>query len=440
MDSSLLIESGAILILILANSFFALSEFSVIASRKSKLTQEVADKKPGAEAAEKLYDNPDRFLASIQLGITLFGTLAGVFGGATLVNKLEGWLVSVPISFVSSAASPIAVGSVAILITTVAVVVGELVPKYIALSQPERFARRVSRPITLFIGISSFFSAFLSWTANLIVRLMGFKRSSSRDHITEEDINLMIFHGREKGVFDATEEKLIKSVFDFADSTVRRVMTPRVDVIGIEISASSTDIIDMIAEYEYSRYPIYEKSLDNVIGIMFTKDIIIQRLSPELIILKDLCHEPMFVPDSLPLPTLLDDFKSKKRHMAIVLDEHGGTGGIVTMEDVLEELVGEILDEYDVEQAPLVRHSETVAFADGDVWIGAINELMNSHLPEDLSENIAGLVVQQLGRLPGKSEKVVIADMEISAIERDEKRLLRLRLEIKETHTESGSD
>ncbi|MDF1544763.1 MAG: hemolysin family protein [bacterium] len=440
MNSSLIIESLAILILILANSFFALSEFSIIASRKSKLQQKVAAKKPGAAAAEKLYDHPDRFLASIQLGITLFGTLAGVFGGATLVKKLEGFIASVPVSFISSAASPIAVTSIALLITTVAVVLGELVPKYVALAHPERFALRVSRPITMFIKVSSFFSAFLSSTANLIVRLLGIKRKASRDHVTEDDINQMMFHGREGGVFDATEEKLIKSVFDFADSTVRRVMTPRVDVIGIEINAKPGEIIDTVAEYEYSRYPIYEKSLDNIVGVMFSKDIIIQRLSPELIILKDLCHDPMFVPDSLPLPKLLDDFKRKKKHMAIVLDEHGGTGGIVTMEDVLEELVGEIRDEYDVEQAPLVRHSETVAFADGDVWVKAINELMDSHLPEDMSENIAGLVMQQLGRLPGKAEKVMIGDIEVSAIERDEKRLLRLRLEKKKNMSESDSD
>ena len=432
MDSSLVIELAAIFVLILANSFFALSEFSVIASRRSKLRQKTALGKPGARAAEKLYDDPDKFLASIQVGITLFGTLAGVFGGATIALKLEQWMEQLPIDLVASSAGPFSVTIVAVFITIVAVIVGELVPKYVALSHPERFARLVARPVSLFIKASSFFATFLSASSNLIVRLLGVRSDNSRDHVTEDDINQMIFHGREKGVFDAMEERLIKSVFDFADSNVRGAMTPRTGVTGIEINSTSSEIIDIIAEHEFSRYPIFEKTLDNVVGILFAKDIIIRRLNPDMIILKDLCREAMFVPDSMPLSRLLDEFKRKKKHIAIVLDDHGGTAGIVTMEDVLEELVGEIRDEYDMEQAPLVRHSDRVALADASVRIGAINELMSTSLPADQSDNIAGLVMQHLGRLPGKDEEIRIADTAITVMERDNNRLLRLRLEKEE--------
>ena len=436
METPLLLELLAILLLILANGFFALSEFSIIASRKSKLRQDRQEGKPGAARAEKLYSKPDKFLASIQVGITLFGTLAGVFGGATLVSKLETLLRSQPLDFLARTASPVAVGAVAVLITVVAVILGELVPKYVALSHPERFARFVSRPIYVFVRLSSFFATLLSSTANLVVRALGIHRKQSRSPITEEEINLMIFEGKEKGVFDETEEKLIRSVFDFADSTARRAMTPRTDVIGIEVSEGPDKIFDLVIEHGFSRYPVYEQTLDRIVGVIYAKDIIVQRLDPRLIIVKDLCRKPTFVPDSMPLSKLLEEFQRKKYHMAVVLDEYGGTAGIITLEDILEELVGEILDEYDSETAPLVKHSDTVAFAEGSVWPGAVNELLDSQLPEEQVETLAGLILEDLGRLPEQNDSIEIADIVITVLERDENRLTRLKLEKKPESTD----
>ena len=431
MDTHLIVELLAILLLILANGFFALSEFSIIASRKSKLRQNREEGKPGAARAEKLYSKPDKFLASIQVGITLFGTLAGVFGGVTLVSKLETFLKTQPIDFLARTASPIAVGAVAILITVVAVVFGELVPKYVALSHPEKFARHVSRPIYVFVQFSSFFATLLSGASNMVVRALGIHRKHSRAPITEEEINMMIFEGKEKGVFDDTEEKLIRSVFDFADSTARRAMTPRTDVVGIELGDGPEKIFDLVIEHGFSRYPVFEQTLDRIVGVIYAKDLIVRRLNPRLIIIKDMCRKPTFVPDSMPLSKLLEEFQHKKHHMAIVLDEYGGTAGIITLEDILEELVGEIMDEYDTEIAPLIKHSETVAFAEGSVWPGAVNELLDSRLPEDQAETLAGLFFDTLGHLPEKNESVEIADIVITVLERDENRLTRLKLEKK---------
>ena len=429
MDTSLLIEVLAILLLILANGFFALSEFSVIASRRSKLRQKVQQGKSGAVAAEKLHRNPDRFLATIQVGITLFGTLAGVVGGATIVEQLEHLLQQAPLAFVAGTATPISVAAVTVAITITAVVLGELVPKYLALSFPERYARYVARPVLIFTTLTSVFSRLLSGTANLIVRLFGVRPDPSRSAVSEEEINLMIFEGREKGVFDETEEKLIRSVFDFADSTVRRAMTPRTDVVGIEIDTKPDRIVDTVINHGYSRYPVYGETIDNVIGVLYTKDLILQKLDPKLVILKDLIRKPTFVPDSMPLSKLLQEFQRRKGRLAVVLDEFGGTAGIVTLQDILEELVGEIQDEDSLRPAELVKHSETVAFVDGSVWPGAINELMNSTLPEDKAETLAGLFIDTLGRLPEKDETVRIADMKVTVLELIDKRLARLRLE-----------
>lgn len=320
MDSDLFFELLAILLLIAANGFFALSEFSIIASRKSRLQQKVTEGKPGAAKAEKLHSNPDKFLASIQVGITLFGTVAGVLGGATIVEKLELALERIPIHFLSQAATPLSVGLVAIAITVTAVILGELVPKYLALSHPEKYARYVAGPIMVFIKLTSFISSMLSGAARLILRLFGVSRSASQPVISEEEINLMIDDGRKKGIFDDTEEKLIKSVFDFADSTVRRAMTPRTDVLGIDINAPPDKVIAIIIEHGHSRYPVYDGTIDNIVGILFTKDLIHHKLNPQLIILKDIIRKATFVPDSMPLSKLLRDFQRKKNQTAVVLD------------------------------------------------------------------------------------------------------------------------
>lgn len=429
MGSEIFFELLAIILLIVANGFFALSEFSIIASRKSKLQQKVAEGKFGATSAEKLHRNPDKFLATIQIGITLFGTVAGVIGGATIVVKLEQALSQTPIHFIAQASTLISVGLVAVAITITSVVLGELVPKYLALSYPERYARYVARPITVFTMLTSFISTLLSKAAHLVLKLVGVTRDTGKTVITEEEINLMIFEGKQKGIFDATEEKLIRSVFDFADSTVRRAMTPRTDVIGIEISTPPNNIITVIAQNGHNRYPVFDKTIDNIVGILFTKDLIHQKLNPQLIILKDLIRKAAFVPDSMPLSKLLRDFQRKKNQFAVVLDEFGGTAGIITLEDIMEELVGEIQDEDDTKAPPLVRHSDTVAYADGAVWPGAINELMNSRLPEEKAETIAGLVIDHLGRLPEKNETVEIGGMRIIILEQQDNRLTRLKLE-----------
>jgi len=419
----------AILAMILANSFFALSEFSIIASRRSRLKQEVEDGRRGARKATRLHENPDRFLATIQIGITLVGTTAGVFGGATIVEPLTESLTRIPWETTAAYAQPLAVVIITIAITITNVVLGELVPKYLALSNPERYARLVARPVSVFTRVTSFLARGLSALANLIVRILGVRSDSQRDAIDEEEINMMIFEGRENGIFDETEERLVRSVFDFADSTARRAMTPRTDVTGIDIKLSPEQVMAVVAEHGYTRYPVYEKSIDHVIGILYTKDLLMSKRDQGPVVIKDLMHKPVFVPDSMPLSKVLWDFQRKKNRLAIVLDEFGGTAGIIALHDVLEELVGEIQDEDDNASPELVKHSDQVAYADGSVWPGAVNELLDSGLPEDKAETLAGMIFEHLGRLPRRNEIVTIDDMRIHVLVKDGHRLVRLKLE-----------
>jgi putative hemolysin len=429
MDSRLALELLAILALVLANGFFALAEFSIIASRRSKLHQKAIEGKRGAALAERLRAQPERFLATIQVGITLVAVGVGVFSGATIVDRLATLVALIPVEVIAGAATPAAMALVVLLVTALSVVVGELVPKYLALSFPERYARRIARPINWFIALTSVFSRMLAGLAGLLVRLLGVRRDSAREAVSEEEINQMLVEGRDKGVFDETERTFVRAVFDFADSTVRRAMTPRTDVIGMPIDIDPRKALQLIVEHGYSRYPIYESTIDRVVGVIYTKDILTRGVDPNRIDIEKLKRKPLFVPDSMPLARLLREFQKGRTHMAIVLDEFGGTAGIISLEDVLEELVGEIQDEYDFEVAPLVVHSESIAYANGSVWPGEVNELLGVNLPEDQADTLAGLFMETVGRMPQKHESIEIADTRLTVLAKDENRILRLKVE-----------
>ncbi|MBD3404417.1 DUF21 domain-containing protein [candidate division GN15 bacterium] len=423
------VELLAIFLLILANGFFSLSEFSVIASRKSRLRQKIEMGKPGAARALRLREKPERFLATIQVGITLVGAMVGVFSGATMVKELAVLVEYIPVALIQTYAGPISVVLIVIAITVLSVVIGELVPKYLALAFPERYARIVARPIHLFIRVTSVFSRLLSGMAALIVRLLGVKSGADEATATEEEINQMLIEGKEQGVFDETEREFIRSVFDFADSAVSRAMTPRTDVIAFEKSETLETMMDVIREQGYSRYPVYDKNIDEVIGVIYVKDLLTLGISQEDFALDKVLRPPFFVPNSMPLPKLLKEFQKGENHLAIVLDEYGGTDGIISLEDILEELVGEIQDEYDFEAAPLVKHSETVAYANGTVWPGELNELLRVHLPEEHVDTLAGLFIDTVGHVPEKHEAVQIADARLTVLAKQDNRILRLKVE-----------
>ena len=427
--NSTLIELLAILALILANGFFAASEFSLIAARKSRIKQ-LADK--GDERAARTHrflQQPEKFLATIQVAITFIATLTGVFGGVTLVAAITPQIEKIPLAMISETAEPIAIGIIVLFISFLSVVLGELMPKYIALANPEKIALRVTRPVSFFSSIAFVLVDFLAFSARFILKLFGFSRLTIRSQVSEEEINLLMSEGTEEGVFDSAEQKLIKSVFDFGDISVRQSMTPRVDIVSIKLDWPQEKILKVMTTNGFSRYPVYRESVDKIKGVVYTKDLINMLVLGELVILKDLLRKPLFVPDSMPLSVLLRKFQKSNIHIAIVLDEFGGTDGLITLEDILEEIVGEIQDEHDYVQSEFVPHSNKVAFAAGTLRPDELNEEFGVDVPENIAETLAGLIVETLGRMPRPDEELTIGRVKFTMVEMEGARLKRLRID-----------
>ncbi|HHI02119.1 MAG: hypothetical protein DRP51_05285 [Candidatus Zixiibacteriota bacterium] len=432
-------EIIAILILIGANGFFSLSEFSIIASRKSKLKQMAEEGNRAALKAAKIQSQPESFLATVQVGITFVGVLAGVFSGMTLVGMLEPYVASIPIPIISDSAQTISFFIIVITIACLTIVVGELVPKYLALSEPERIASAVSGPLNWFSKAGFFFVKFLNVIARLLLRLFGVKKIPERSSITEEEINYIIAEGKEKGVFDATEQELIHSVFDFSDTTVRQTMTPRTDIIGVDINEEGDKILEQIARNGFSRYPVYSENLDKIEGVIYTKDIIRLLQDSRLFTITDIMRKAHFVPDSMKLSRLLAIFQQKKMQMALVLDEFGGTAGLITLEDILEEIVGEIQDEFDTEQREFVRETDLVAFASASYRVDELNDSFDTNLSEDGPETLGGLIFKHLQRPARQGEKVLIEGIKFEILEVDGNRIKRFRIEKEPTDNQHST-
>jgi putative hemolysin len=434
--NNVLLEIAAILVLIAANGFFSLSEFSIIASRRSRLKRLAKEGNRSAERAYKIHSRPENFLATVQVGITFVGVMAGVFSGMTIVNYVIPLIAELPVDFIARSARPVSSIIVALLITFTAVVLGELVPKYLALYRPEKIAAAVSGPISVFIRLGFFLVKILTATARFFMKMLGVKYGADRSAYTEEEINLLIAEGFEKGVFDATEKQLIHSVFDFSDTTARQAMTPRTDIKGIDISDSTDRILEMVTTYGFSRYPVYEKTMDKIVGIIYTKDVVRVLQHRELIVINDILRRPLFVPDSMMLNILLKVFQQKKVHIAMVLDEFGGTAGLITLEDLLEEIVGDIQDEFDTEQREFVQKSTRTAFVAGSLRIDDLNDRFDTDLPEGGVDTVGGLVFEQLGRPAVKGEEIIVGELKFRVLELDGNRLKRLRVEKMRPHNE----
>jgi len=421
-------EVLAILLLILANGFFAASEFALIAASRSRLKNWARKGDKRAAHARDLLTHPEKFLATIQVGITFVATLAGVFGGATLVPYLVPVIRQVPIDFVRRSAEPIAIVSVVVIISFLTLIVGELIPKYIALAAPEKISMHVARPIALFSRLSFFLVAFLTVLTKAILRFFGMPRIRERTSLTEEEINILISEGAEKGVFDPTEQELIKSVFEFTDITVRKAMTPRVEMKSLRMDWPKEQILEFITTNGYSRYPVYKDSIDDITGIVYTKDLLPRLLRRDAIVLKEIARKPLFVPDSMPLTILLRRFQKRKVHIAVVLDEFGGTAGLITLEDILEEIVGEIQDEHDNDQPDFVAHSETTAYAAATLRPDELNDAFGLHLPTEEADTIGGFIMGRLSGRPRVGGEITADNVNYKIIEMEGPRIKRIEI------------
>jgi putative hemolysin len=384
-----------ILVLILVNAVLAMSEAALVASRKARLQQQASDGNKSSALAIKLINDPNIFLSTIQIGITLIGVLAGAVGGATISESLAESLQNVP--YIGEYSTSIALGVVVLSITVLTIWLGELVPKRLGLNSPERIAQVVAGPMLFISKIFSPFIKLMSGATNFVLRLIGVN-ASSEPPITEEELQMLISQGTQAGVFEEAEQEMVEGVFSLGDSRVYSLMTPRTEVVWLDINDSIEEIRQKIAECPYSRFPVRQDSLETIVGIVKSRDLLVESLSGKEIDLKTLLKQAFFIPETMFASRALELFKEKNTELLLVVDEFGGLQGLLTINDILEEIVGAM----EFEEPQATQRQDGSWLLDGMLEVDEFKELFTfTALPhEDEYETLSGFVMTSLGRVP----------------------------------------
>jgi magnesium and cobalt exporter, CNNM family len=406
-------------------AFFVASEIALVSIRRSRVEQLIDEGNRGARRVRRLLDDPGRFLAVAQIGLTFLGFFASAYAAVSLVDRLTGLLEQ--IDALRGSAAGIALVIVTILLALFTIVFGELVPKTLALAYPERFALALARPIDLLGRVFAPLVALLTGITRAVARPFG-ADVSQQSEITAEELRLIVERGGQQGVLEAEEEQMINAVIELGDRRLHEVMVPRTDIAGLPATATFEEAIDTIVQEGHSRVPVYEESIDEVVGILYAKDLLpfLKTGAEPRPAIRSILRAPVFAPESMTIDDLLHDFQRKKVHIAIVLDEYGGTAGLVSIEDLLEEIVGEIQDEYDVEEEMIVRLSEDEIRIDGRVAVDELAELFGTTLVlEDEAEydTIGGLVFHRVGRIPVPGDEVEVDGLRLTVESTDGRRV-----------------
>lgn len=388
-----------IFILILVNAVLAMSEAALVASRKARLQQQVSEGNKSSALAIKLIEDPNIFLSTVQIGITLIGVLAGAVGGATIAESLAATLQTVP--YIGEYSTSIALGTVVISITILTIWLGELVPKRLGLNSPEKIAQIVAGPMLFLSRVFSPFIKLMSAATNLVLRLMGVN-ASSEPPITEEELQMLISQGTQAGVFQEAEQEMVEGIFSLGDSRVYSLMTPRTDLVWLDITDSIEEIREKIAECPYSRFPVRQDSLETIVGIVKSRDLLVESLSGKDIDLKTLLKPAYFIPETMFASRALELFKEKNTELLLVIDEFGGLQGLLTINDILEEIVGAM----EFEEPQATQRQDGSWLLDGMLEVDEFKELFEfTALPhEDEYETLSGFVMTSLGRVPQPSD------------------------------------
>jgi len=419
-------EALIIFFLILINAFFAASEIAVVTSRKSRIKQLVEEGKKNADILDRLKEKPDRFLATIQIGITLVGATAGAIGGAGAVEVLKPALESVPVP--GRFSEPVAIGIVAVLITYFSIVIGELIPKSLALKYPETIGLAVAPVIDKISKVASVAVKILTVSSNIVLKPFGRQAFSERGYITEEEIKMLVEEGKESGVFETEEKELIHSVFEFTDTTAKEVMIPAPQMTTVSIDMSPEEVERIIREEKFSRYPVIGKDLNDTRGILYAKDFYSVAITGKVDIRK-IIKPAIYVPETMKISLLLREMQRRRVHMAIVIDEHGGVAGLVTLEDLLEEIVGEIRDEYDVE-SPVIQIEDGSMIIDASLSVRDLDEDYGLDIPLSPEyDTLGGFIVASLQRIPKTGDIVELNGKMLRVIEMVAKRISKVKLE-----------
>jgi len=418
-----------ILLLILINGFFVGAEIAFVSVRRTRLDElaEAGDRR--AKRAQRLMRDPGRFLAVIQVAITFLGALASAVAAVSLVTFIAEPLRGV--SFLADQADTVALLLVTFIVSVVSIVLGELIPKGFALANPDRIALAVSGPITLFAKIVSPLVAVLVTLTKLISKPFGIDPTRTPE-LSAAEIRLIVEQGSQQGVLEAEEEQMISAVMSLSDSKLHEVMVPRIDIVAIDQDASFDDAVTLVLTEGHSRTPLYKESVDHIDGILYAKDLlrIIAAGGPRPR-LRDIMRPALFVPESQSVDDLLHELQRRRVHMAIVLDEYGGTAGLVTIEDLLEEIVGEIQDEFDEEEPMKVIVRDGEAILDGRADIDQLGELVDPPLElEDDEEydTVGGFVYHRIGRVPVVGDTVAVDPFAITVIKVTGRRVGKVRV------------
>lgn len=424
------LEIFLILIFILINGFFAASEIAIITIRKTRIKQLKEEGKKNANILFNLRESPDRFLATIQIGVTFASVLAAAIGGAAAVEIIEPVLKTVPVALISASSEAIAIGIVVACITYFSLVFGELIPKSIALSNPETIGLFTAPLIDRFSKIGGIFVGILTASTNLLLKPFGKKAFTDRGHITEEEVRMLIAEGGEHGVFEPDEKELIHSVFEFTDTFAKEVMRPVPQMVAIGINMPVAEVKSIIAEEKFSRYPVIGKDINDIRGILYAKDFYNILSKTGSVDIHKIIKPPIFIPETMKISILLREMQKKRVHMAIVIDEYGAVSGLVTLEDLLEEIVGEIRDEYDIE-SPVIQLSDGAMIIDASISVSDLKEDYNIEIPESPDyETLGGFIITYLQRIPQTGDIIEMEDKKLRVVEMVGQRIAKVKLEL----------
>ena len=402
-----------LVVLILINAFFAATEIAFISLNDAKIEKKAKEGNKKAKQIQKMLKNPSKFLATIQIGITLAGFLSSAFASDAFAGMLAPKLNEL-MPFISiNVWQNISIVIITIILSFFTLVFGELVPKRLAMKYYEKISYATIGVIKAISVITAPFVKLLTWATNIVSKIFGVGEQEE-EIVTEEEIKMMVDQGEEKGSIEENEKELINNVFEFNDIVASEIMTHRTDMYAIEIEQDLYEILDEIDEYKYSRIPVYRDSIDNIEGILFLKDILKSVSMRKKIKIADIIREAYFVPETKPIDEIFKELQANKMQMAIVVDEYGGTAGVLTMEDILEELVGNIFDEYDDIEFEYKKLDENTYLIDGSISLYELKKILNVKLPEGDYETLSGYLIEKLGRLPEEGEYPVIEDEKLT--------------------------
>ncbi|MDR1537139.1 MAG: hemolysin family protein [Clostridiales bacterium] len=430
-------ELGILILLIFCNSVFAATEIAIISVNQNKMRKKAEEGDKKAARIRDMAENPSNALAAIQIGISIIALFSGAFAAKSFSDELTLHLLLLGVKIPEPVLLRLSIILITLILSYFTLVLGELVPKRIAMKKADSIALAMINPIYYLCWLARPFVKILSISTNAIAKLLGVDIETAKDDVTEEEIRLMVDAGGDAGAIDESEMEMINNIFEFDDKTAGDICTHRTDIVALPIDAGEEELLKVLINEKFSRIPVYEENIDNIIGILHIKDVLKYIIGKNLheVDLSQIIREPHFVPFSIKTDELFEDMQKNKRHVAVVLDEYGGTLGIATMEDLIEEVMGNIFDEYDEETADISMLDDDTFVISGSACLTEVSDYLSVDLPVDECNTLSGFIVSQLGRIPaiGENPEVDYGELHFIVSKVEEKRITEVLVQKAET-------